>query len=351
MALSHFFSSCHMNNSVARRGIRVFLVGGISLAIGACNTSPKNIGDSDLGGQTAANPKGIKLYTADQVDPSILTDLSKYNPRGPAQEGILTEMKFVLGDLRKVSPHRFKIFVFPKVSKQIRKSMADNEIVLGKPSVVEVSPVAVNQCSEFSKGFGGKWHPNDYYPAELVAAESTRLCAILEFTDVRLRDLNKALLRNGDVLKKRIYIDDRYLAYGVESDMISGKRTVTLVKNRLDPEEGISSALEGIPVDLPVLTNPDANKLKAFSFKDLAVPANGQARIGFDPERPLDRLMQSQILKLDRKYRVNACQGTSFSYLDSMRKNVKVYWCSGMPWPQAVETGQYFAVTQNLETK
>lgn len=351
MDLSNFFSSYPMKNSLARRGVRVLFLGGIALAFGACNTPSKNTGDSDPSVKAAANPNGAKKYTADQVDPSIISDLARHDPRSPAQEAILAEMKFVLGDLRKVSPHRFAIYVFPKVSKQNRKSMTDNEIVLGKPSVVEVSPVAVNKCSAFSKDFGGKWHPKDYYPAELVAAESTRLCAILEFTDIRLRDLDKALLRNGDVLKKRIYLDDRYLAYGIEADVISGKRTVTLIKNRLDPEEGISSALEGIPVDLPVLTNPQSNESKSFDFKDLAVPANGQARIGFDPARPLDRLMQSQILKIDQKYKVSACQGRSFSYIDSMRKNVKVYWCSGMPWPQAVETGQYFAVTQNLETK
>jgi hypothetical protein len=319
-----------------------FLILGVSL--GACSTN-----QTDVGSKNSSSVNSGRVYTLEERDPSILRDLAKGQSRKPAAESILQEMKIQLLGLQKVSPKKFEIYVFPKDTKQTAKVASEVGTILGKPYKVSVSPLFLAKCSSFKNNGFSKYNPLNYFPAELI--NSKRSCSIIEFTSLRLTGLPKDLWKVGDVQTKRIYIDDNYSAYGMETDVVQSGRDLTTTKHKLDPREGLSSALDGIPVDLPVfdsLFESDSSK-ENFSLQNLATPEH--LRMAYDSARPLDRMSLSQIKKLNQKFELANCNGRTFAYKDSMRKNVKIYWCQGFAWPQAVETKQYFAVTQNLGGK
>ncbi|MBK7963668.1 MAG: hypothetical protein IPK04_22205 [Bdellovibrionales bacterium] len=326
---------------VVKRGVFVLL----GLALGACSTDNKK-----LSGTRSAVPTPERVLSVEERDPSILRDLAKAQSRNPATETVLQDMKVSLLGLRTVNPKKFEIYVFPKNTKQTYKMPTAAGTLLGRPYKVEVSPKAIGDCSIFAKGQFAKYNPQDYFPRELTNSKQT--CSIIEFTAVNLTGLPKDLWRAGDVHRKRIYIDGTYRAYGMETDVVAGGRDLVTTKHKLDPREGLSSALDGIPVDLPVfdsILDPESRGKDTFALENLATPE--ALRVGYDSDRPLDQMSINQIKKLNQKFELSKCSGRAFAYKDSMRKTVKVYWCEGKAWPQAVETKQYFAVTQNLGVK
>ena len=320
----------------------------LGMSLGACTSSEKNHSEG------SDHHHGS---TMSQNDQRILRDWTRAQTRGPSEVAASVNDGHVLEGLQKVSPRRFEVFVFPKNSNQTHREKSDSGVSLGKPYKITVSPVYLGNCSFLGTGGFSKFNPKSYFPPELVSKTSKSQCAIIELT---APERDKALWLNGDILKKRIYIDDNYRAYGMETEFVSGSRDVQVGKHILDPKEGLSSALDGIPVDLPVLgaIYPPADaktfeKIESFVLADLAGPS-GEAPVAsenkrlYDPKVPLDSISLAQIKDLNQKFELPTCKGKAFSYVDSMRKKVKVYWCDGKPWPQATETQQYFAVTQDL---
>jgi len=256
--------------------------------------------------------------------------LAQLESDGRAPASPATELGARLSDLNKVKPGKFEVYVFPKLSNQTRKSWDGEDTYLGKPQAFEVSVVAENPCQQFLlRGLFANLKPAQAFAANL--ADGDRRCAILEFTDKRLRQLDRARLKRDDVLMTRLFIDDAYQVHATDRviyQTASAVRTVRMVNS--DEAAGFSG-LSLFPVDLPAKKSSFVSGSPAQSFSSI------------------DGVALYQIRRHHLKsFSMPQCQGGVASYKDEYGANAKIGWCRDLPWPSFSETARFISVTQPL---
>ncbi len=277
--------------------------------------------------------------------------------RVPAEENKqLKTLKAQLGDLNRLKPGKFEIYVFPKMSTQTHKmSHLEKAVILGKPQVAEVSVVTVASCEFLIKKAGfAKYNPAQYFDSEL-ARNKNNSCAIIEVSSRDMKNLNKALLREGDVMAKRLYLDSSYNVYGVETDLYSRsakqkEMRMKTVGMKLEPGSASTAGLDFLPVDLPSVARIE--DLETVDAKSLFTGSGKASDFTFKSDGSLvDRVAFRQITRLNKSFQVPSCAMRKMSYKDHFRKSVEMYWCEGLPWPQVVDSSQFVAVTQNISVR
>lgn len=253
-----------------------------------------------------------------------------------------------LGKLNRLSPGKFKVYVFPKITSDTQKSNAESAPIhkdarleqlsrLGAPLEYEVSPIAIASCEQFIvRNLFAKHSPKEYFAAEL-AQDKNRQCAIVEVTSVNLRGANRALIKRDDQLRVRLYLDDRYRLHGTETEIYeNGQRTRT-VRVKSGGTKPASSGLSQFPIDIP-------------TFDILGGKGAKQGRI--ETMRRLDKLAVRQIQrKYLREFQPAACNGTEAKYVDYYGGKVETGWCDGLPFPQYMDNPRFLAITQQLEVR
>jgi hypothetical protein len=262
----------------------------------------------------------------------ILQELEENSKRSPAS--LLSDFKINFRALRALSPAKFEVYVFPKISSQNSKELDNDESYLGPPRVFEISILAVNPCSQFiNEGLFSKYRAREAFPAEL-AEGNNRHCAILQITDKYLMGLDKALLRQDDQLSLRIFIDDTYKLHAIDHIHYVSRGDIKIVR-RIGENEALSSDLSFFPVDLPFLNS----KMKPGSvdqeFSNLLDPV---------------ALFQIQ-QKYSASFRQPKCDGVTISQFDSLSGNTRIGWCQGVPWPSYIENLRFFSVSTPLGVK
>lgn len=277
--------------------------------------------------------------------------------RAPANEGWqLKTLKAQLGDFNKLRPGKFEIYVFPKIKTTSYKEVPDDTgVLLGKPQVAEVSILANTTCDAFlNRGAFAKLRPASYFARQL-GQDKKNTCAIVEVTSRTMKDLNKSLLREGDVFAKRIYLDSSYNVYGIETDFYSrsakqNENNMKTVGLKLEAGSHSTSGLDFLPVDLPALSRVDA--LNQVVTNQVFSATAGSGNFTFKSNGTVvDRLAIRQISRLNKNFSPPKCSLRKISYKDHFRKSVEMYWCEGQPWPAVVDSLQFVAVTQNLSVR
>lgn len=262
----------------------------------------------------------------------VLDELDRERPRGPASG--LDDLKVDFSDLGKVTPGKFEVYVFPKVSAQTNREVTDDEEYLGPPRVFEVTILAVNPCQQFlQKSLFAKLKPTEAFPAEL-GANSSRQCAIMEFTDKKLATVDKSLLKQDDQLMVRIFIDDAYNIHATDHVLFETRNQNRVIR-RVSEQEVMNSGLSYFPMDLPAATST--------SVKD---------GVGRHFSRSLDPIAVHQIRKrYNQGFSSPQCEGVIFTSKDPLGGKAEVGWCRGIPWPSYSENRRFFSVTQSLRVR
>lgn len=253
-----------------------------------------------------------------------------------------------LGALNKVSPGKFKVYVFPKINSDTQKSNAESAPIhkdarleqlseLGVPLEYEVSPIAVASCEQFiAKDLFAKHSPKDYFAPEL-AQDKSRQCAIVEIVSVNLRSANHALIRRDDQLRVRLYLDDQYRLHGTETDIYENGHNLRTARMKSTGKKPASSGLSQFPIDIP-------------SFETLGHEGVKHGRI--ETMRRLDKLAVRQIQrKYQREFQPVACDGVEARYKDYYGGKIEAGWCDGLPFPQYMDNSRFLAITQKLEVR
>lgn len=262
----------------------------------------------------------------------VLDQLSGNFHREPASA--LNELKVEFKDLNKVNPGRFEVYVFPKVSSAVNKSIQKDDEHLGPPRAFEVSILAINPCNQFiEKGLFAKLQPKEAFPREL-AVNSQRQCGILEIKDKKLATVDKALLRPDDQLAVRLFLDDTYRVHAVDTILFESRNKDRVVR-RIYEGEYLGSGLSFFPMDLPTAQSKFANtELEARFSKNL------------------DPIAKFQIKKRHSKtFVAPKCDGAVFTSKDLLGGKSEIGWCRGVPWPSYGTNSRYFSVTQPLRVR
>jgi hypothetical protein len=263
----------------------------------------------------------------------VIRDLEKHEGRKPATVSQIVSASFK--NLNRIKPGKFEIYVFPKINSQHSKELNDEEEYLAPPQVFEVSVVAINPCHQFFQGkLFNKLEPQKAFSAEM-AIEKSRQCGILEFTDKKLKTMNKSLLRPDDQLMMRIFIDDTYTIHATDHVIFESRNNNRVVR-RIADGESIGSGLSLFPIDLPLddATNTDKQIISDhFNSK-------------------IDPVAIYQIKKRHAKdFTVTNCQGSIFRNKDPLGGKVEIGWCEGLPWPTLIDNGRFFSITQRLSVR
>lgn len=262
----------------------------------------------------------------------VLDELDRSSPRQPASA--LNELNVEFQDLRKVSPGKFEVYVFPKVSAQTNMEVSADEEYLGPPRIFEVSILAVNPCRQFiQEGLFGKLKPAEAFSSEL-ATNPARHCAIMEIKDKKLATIDKGLLKQDDQLAVRIFIDDAYRIHATDH-IIFETRNQNRVVRRLSDEEVSTPGLSYFPMELPAGNSRPV-----------------KTQVGKHFSKRLDPIAVHQIQKrYSRGFTAPQCDGALFSSKDPLGGKSEVGWCRGIPWPAYGENQRYFSVTQPLRVR
>jgi len=257
---------------------------------------------------------------------SALRELDSSSLRSPATNVV----KASLDDLQRLTPGKFEVYVFPKISSQNHKDR-DQDVYLGPPQVHEVSVIAVAPCKKFLlEAFFMKYRPEDAFPHSL-SEDPKNKCAILEITNKRLSKIDKALLRPDDQLGVRLFIDDSFQPLAMDVILYESRnsnRTVRLNGNG----KRVWAPLSMFPTDFAATESTIVGKdLKSFF------------------STRLDPIGIHQIQKKHaRNFKAPDCRGSVFQYKDPAGGMVSGGQCENLPWPSYLETDRYFAVTQSL---
>ena len=272
-------------------------------------------------------------------------ELRAINERAPA----VANSNFSLEQLRKVSPGKFKVFVFPKNSGASSKSKTESEFIykneseerlsrLLKPTEYEVSPVAISSCDQFINKnlFGNKFKAKAFFEPQL-AEPKTRQCGIVEITSMKIKNANRALLKRDDVLMVRLYVDDAFNIHGFEMEKFDKAKNIQTFGVKSSKQQVSSSGLTAFPIDIPNLS--------------ILMSTSAQNKI-LDISKKIDRVALRQIhKKFDRGFAAKDCQGVQTNYKDYFGLETEVGWCQGLPFPQYMENSRFFAITQPISVR
>lgn len=267
-----------------------------------------------------------------QSHQEVMKELDSNFHREPASA--LNELNVDFTDLRKVSPGKFEVYLFPKVSSQTSKESLHKDIYLGPPKVFEVSIQVVGHCRQFiSEGLFSKYKPSEAFPKEL-GSDSQRFCAIMEISDKRLSNIDKALLKQDDQLSVRLFIDDSYRIHAVDHILFETRNKNRLVR-RVSEQETFTSGLSFFPMDLPTSASVSRKTELESHFS-----------------KKLDPIAKHQIQKrYSSSFSAPRCEGVVFTSKDPLGGNSEVGWCRGIPWPSYSENRRFFSVTQPLRVR
>lgn len=296
------------------------LLWALAVLLSGCSTfTPSSLWDPHKNAATKASHK------------EVIEELNSQKERRPAS--IMSELNLNFGDLRRLSPAKFEVYVFPKISSQTMREEMALEEYLGPPRLFEVSIIAVGPCKQFIvEGHFSKYKPNEAFPVNL--ADADRQCGIMEISDRKLATVDKALLKQDDQLVVRLFIDDSYKVHATDH-VIFETRNQNRVVRRVSEEEGIASGLSYFPMDLPA-SNARATK----------------AELGKQFSKKLDGVSVHQIQKkYARSFSAPHCDGVVFSSKDPLGGASTVGWCQGTPWPTYLENSRFFSVTQPLRVR
>lgn len=281
-------------------------------------------------------------------------DQDMQTSREPAtSDNLVAQLKININDLR-TKNKSFELYVFPKNSTMTKKSIEDDgEVYLTKPLVMKASTKYASNCAFLFKGGFKKLHPEAYFPAEYQNGKD-KTCAILEITSDKIKTLSKSLVRDGDEIRKRIYFDDQYRVFGVETDYYSGEAGRVEEKTvgaRYDGATHATSGLGLIPTDIPALATMNTS-LPAAVNEVFVKDAAAAKFAGFsynNSKTVVDLVSINQIKRLNKKYQVPSCSLKKLSYKDFYGRNIRSFWCKGAAWPQVVDAPSFLVVTQGMK--
>lgn len=308
--------------------------------------------------ETSYTKTGIPADYQQKLDQEFAQDYRaeyKSNREPSAADVQLQLLKAQIGDLNNLKPGKFEVYVFPKLSQRNHKEIpADAGVILGKPLIHEVSILVVTDCEMMIKRSAfSKYSPKNYFPQAL--GETQQKCAIVEVSSRTMRELNRSLVRNGDEMSKRLYLDDKYNVYGLETDFYERdekqkKMNLKTVGMKFENGSPSTSAFGLIPVDMPSLSH--VLSIERVSAKTIYRNDSTESDFSFKSDGALlDKMAIRQISRLNRQFKAPQCALHKLTYKDYYRNNVEMYWCEGLPWPQAIENNQFVAITQNLSVR
>lgn len=289
--------------------------------ISQCTHSPR----------VATKSSGNRAY--EQALDLAFAELSR-NSRLPASASN-KKLGFELKQLRHLKPQRFEVFVFPKAHHAHVKFITPSKVTLASPINFEVHLPAIAPCSQFIKGnfFASQLNPKELFDPHL--GETSQHCAIVEVIDQKLKDMDRALIRKGDVLGRRLFIDEGYQLHGEDWILHSSDKNIRTQRVKTNPKMPSSSGLSLFPVDLPSIHYRGASpELKSIH----------PSRFGLD--QIAINMVQSRYL---RSFNPQPCEGYEFSYLDAFGEAIQVGWCKDSPWPYYIENSKFLSVTQSIE--
>lgn len=273
------------------------------------------------------NPQ--KNAATQSVHRQVLDELDQ-QARSPA--ALVSDIGANLADLARIKPGKFSVYVFPKVTSLHHKTSEPVETYLGRPRAFEFSVIAENPCQQFlQRGLFAGLKPQDVFPVTL-GENRTRRCAIIEVTDLQLKQKSRGLLKPGDTLMQRLFVDDAYNVYAVDAVLYDTPRANRTVRTLNDEKLASQSGLSLFPIDLP------SRRAKVTSGDPLSA------------FKPLyDDVAVHQIrARHQRSFASTECQGAVSIERDALGSLVKVGWCRGMPWPAYSENARFLSVTQPL---
>lgn len=256
---------------------------------------------------------------------------SKRTERAPASS-VSDTLGTNLKDLNRLSPGKFEVYVFPKISSRHLKT-EDAEIFMGKPEAFEVSVLAISPCKEFiENNLFGKYSAQEAFPQEL--AEGSRQCAIMEYTSKALRVIGKGDLRKDDLLKVRLFLDDEYKIHATDYEYYQNPSKTSMTRIKSENEE-VYTGLNLYPIELPA----GLSKATKTSLREIY---NGK----------IDDVSVFQVRqKLNRSFSLSDCRALLFTQKNSLGENTRIGWCEKMPWPSYMENGRFISIIQPISLR
>lgn len=267
--------------------------------------------------------------------------------RNPAAaESVASKIGFQFGDLRGKNKS-FELYVFPKVSQMAAmNSLKSKEVYLARPVLMSVHVPYASNCSYLKDHFN-EIHPRKYFPQDLL--DGPRSCAIIEITNTRVKELSDPIRKDGDELRKRMYLDDQFRVYGIESDYYSSGPNGIELKTaglRYDGTGASTSGISFIPSEMIVMANVESMEpanSKSIFVED--VQSSKSLGYNYPPDRTMiDAIALRQIKRLNRKFSPPNCQYQKISYRDLLGSPGRMFWCQGASWPTVVDTVNFVAV-------
>jgi hypothetical protein len=260
-------------------------------------------------------------------------------PRQPAQSSNATgsmNLGIELADLRRISPGRFEVYVFPKSQDVTAKT--------GEPSLdpVLLSPIrntvhipAVSSCDQFlnRRLFSNDLRAHEAFEPNLLPEPKSRQCAIVEVIDNHLQNLNKSLIMPGDLLGKRLFLDDEYRLHAEDTITHSSARELKTTRLFNLSDKGASSGLSFLATDLPGKSLLQRMRIENINPRDY-----GLDDIAIDMVRK----------KFNQKFSPQTCSGVLLTYINDWGEKTTVGWCQNSPWPYFVSNTRFLSVTQGL---
>lgn len=273
------------------------------------------------------NPR--KNAATQSVHQQVLAELDQQQ-RTPA--ALVADVGANLADLSRIRPGKFSVYVFPKITSLHHKTSGPVETYLGPPRSFEFSVVAENPCQQFlQRGLFAGLKPQDVFPVALGENRSRR-CAIIEVTDLQLKQKPRGLLRPGDTLMQRLFVDDSYTVYAIDAVLYDTPRANRTVRMVNDEKLSSQSGLSLFPIDLPSRRAQVSPGDPLGSFKPL-----------FD-----DVAVHQIRSRHQRSFVSTDCSGAVSRERDALGSLVTVGWCRGLPWPAYSENARFLSVTQPL---
>jgi len=252
----------------------------------------------------------------------------KKTERAPAS-AVTASLGASLKDLNRISPEKFEVYVFPKVSSRHLKN-EDTEDYIGRPEAYEVSVLALSPCKEFiQNNLFGKYSPKEVFPQDLV--EGGKHCAIMEYTSKSLRTIGKGELRKDDLLKVRLFLDSEYKIYATDYEYYQSPSKTSVTRLKSDGVE-VYTGLNLYPTELP----STQSKAVKTNLRDLY-------------EGKIDDVSVFQVRKkLNQSFSLPDCRATLFSQKNSLGESTSIGWCEKMPWPSYIENSRFISIIQPL---
>jgi hypothetical protein len=326
--------------------MRIYLALAIGLLITGCAQHPKTSTTTRFNHDYN---KALWAKVAQEID----TEIEKSRqPATAAFQSIPALIGNKFSDLRGKNKS-FEIYVFSKMNnKAVKTNESPLEVYLSKPIRMSVKVPYASGCAFLMSNFKD-FRAAQYFPANYADNKGLN-CAVIEITNSRVAELNRPLLRDGDELKKRIYIDDQYRVFGVETDYYSGQEGRLVLATSGQKFDGNSSTTAGIgfiPAEMPSAISIEKTALKKVSeVFDSSMSSAKELSYNYSSDKTvIDAIALKQIQRLNKAFKAPNCEFREINYQDNLGRSNRMYWCQGAAWPSVVDSGNFVAVTGLLK--